>query len=501
MNKLSEKSITSFLINKNTFKSRLKDSFYDSYDYLVNKHSNVSKHKIINYGFNLNNKLNEIKISKTIFLGYEQFELQDAKILYIFEDEKKIEANKNAKLRIILDKTVFYAKGGGQNSDIGYGKSKDFSFKVYDVRKENGIFVHYIDNINGIIKENEKIKIWIDKQYRCNMASNHSATHILHYSLKKIFNNSITQCGSEIKSDSFRFDFTFFSKFNNDDANKTNIYINGLIAKNIKSKYNYLSLNEVNKNSKIEMNFLEKYTDKVRVVSFGKYSSELCSGTHVQSTKDIEAFFILNFLKKGKNIYRIIAITSWKRIYNYLKVFIEKIIKYYNHKYFVKNKININKKWLNQLIYFDNFCKNYYELLLNYNFYDLIDLVKKIEHSLLILKNKRINENKIITEKILNYKIFSLKEKKISNKIFSSKIKEILFKNKNSIIFFINECDKKNYFYLSTNIEKINCKNIFKKINTFFSIKGGGNEKYYSGIINAINYESKITEIIRNELK
>ena len=210
---------------------------------------------------------------------------------------------------VVLDKTCFYATSGGQLFDKGAMKSGNFKAKVVDVIKApNGQHLHKVELVDGKITINEKVSIKIIPEERFATQCNHSAIHILQKTLQEVLSDNVHQAGSYVDDERLRFDFTFTGKILEDDILKVEELANERINKNIDSIISEMSLDEAKAMGAMAL-FSEKYKDIVRVVQLGD-SIELCGGTHVSNTGDIERLAILKVESKGSNLYRIEAVTG-----------------------------------------------------------------------------------------------------------------------------------------------------------------------------------------------
>jgi len=243
--------------------------------------------------------------STSIFVGYSDV-TSDAKIIKFREL-----SNKNYEL--ILDKTPFYAESGGQIGDIGYIKNKSLNFKVLDTQNREGNISHIGFLENGEIKLGEKVVAAIDYNRRLKIKSNHTATHILHESLKQTLGEHVQQSGSLVTDQKLRFDLTHYEKITDNQIIEIENKINKIIRENYNVSTTIQDFEEARKNGAVAL-FGEKYEDKVRVVNIPKFSMELCGGTHVSRTGDIGAFKIISESSLSTGIRRIEAITGQKVI-------------------------------------------------------------------------------------------------------------------------------------------------------------------------------------------
>ncbi len=248
---------------------------------------------------------NEIK--ETPFLGYESLET-DSNLIYIVKDGSlKEEIKEGESALLILDKTPFYPEKGGQVGDKGIIESGKGLFLVEDTKlKADSIIVHIGKVIKGSFKVGDQVKALVDKEKRYETMRHHTATHLLHAALIKLFGESVRQAGSLVSSDYLRFDFTFFGSLKEEDLRYIEELVNEEIMKNEDVLVDIMPYKEAIKTGAIAI-FEEKYGDEVRVIKAGDFSKELCGGTHVRKTGDIGYFKIISESSVGAGVRRIIA--------------------------------------------------------------------------------------------------------------------------------------------------------------------------------------------------
>jgi alanyl-tRNA synthetase len=254
-------------------------------------------------------------IPKTQFMGYDANE-SISKVIYTKEigDDK---------LLIILDKTPFYATSGGQLDDTGILFNDSFNCYVYDVIKENDIFIHMATDINGEIKVGDEVTAKIDDVVRNSTARNHSATHLLHRALREVLGDHVHQSGSLVSNKYLRFDFNHFEGLKKDELEKIEEIVNEKINLFLPVITEEMDIDEAKKHGATAL-FGEKYKDKVRVVTMGDYSKELCGGTHVKNTGFIGSFKITGESGIASGVRRIEAVTG-KELLNTLNEY-EKLL-------------------------------------------------------------------------------------------------------------------------------------------------------------------------------
>ena len=248
----------------------------------------------------------------TEFVGYEKMNL-DTKIIELINTSEETQSKtltEDEEGVVILEKTPFYAESGGQVGDIGTISSKEFTFKVLDTQKVGDHFGHIGIVEKGEIKKNTKVQAQINKKIRKKIALNHSATHLLHASLRKVLGDHVEQKGSLVDSQKLRFDFTHSKSISEEDILKVEDLINDEIIKNSPSKVEILTMDEAQKKGAIAF-FGDKYGEEVRVLDLGEgFSVELCGGTHVKKSGDIGFMKIISESGISAGVRRIEAVTG-----------------------------------------------------------------------------------------------------------------------------------------------------------------------------------------------
>ena len=238
--------------------------------------------------------------SHSTFVGYDSKSITSKIINY---------STNNDKLIIVLEKTPFYAESGGQIGDTGVIKNDNFFAKVIDTKKNGDFILHFCKVEKGNIKNDLNVKCIIDEDRRKNICINHTATHLLHQSVKDVLGEHVNQAGSLVHPEYLRFDITHPNKISVKELNEIETIVEKKIDEDIVIKTSVKSLNEAKKEGATAL-FGEKYGDKVRVVTIGEFSKELCGGTHVSTTGKINKFKIKHDKAISSGIRRIHAITD-----------------------------------------------------------------------------------------------------------------------------------------------------------------------------------------------
>jgi alanyl-tRNA synthetase len=263
------------------------------------------------------------KIGSTEFLGYENDQAQGI-IKCLLKNHKEVSVlNKDDEGMIVLNQTPFYAESGGQVGDKGTIVKDDFKFEVIDVQKKLGdLFVHYGKVISGSIKLDQDVELKIDVNRRNDTRAYHSATHLLHESLRRVLGDHVTQKGSLVEPERLRFDFSHMKPVSNEEVGKIENYVNEMVQKKSEVKTRIMTPKEAVENGALAL-FGEKYGEEVRVLSMGDegdkyFSTELCGGTHVKNTGDIGKFKIISQSSIAAGVRRIEALRD-KQLEEYLK--------------------------------------------------------------------------------------------------------------------------------------------------------------------------------------
>ncbi len=331
-----------------------------------------------------------LDLPETNFQGYDKSELNTNIDLIIQNNNIVKTLSKGEKAEIICHETIFYAESGGQISDHGYIFADNFRAKVNNSKKlklSNGKVIHLtsITITEGILSSGQKVTQSIDLELRKQISSHHSATHLLHESLRQKLGLHVAQKGSLVTSDKLRFDFSHNKALTSKELKEIEDEVNYRIFCNDNVFTETMTFKDAAKTGAIAL-FGEKYGEEVRVVSIGKtnnndrnaWSVELCGGTHVKNTSEISSFKIIAESGVSSGVRRIEAVTN------------KAAVKYYDDE-------------INKIKYIANFVKS-----------NPAQVIQKIEH--LVLENEKINkELKSLKKNSNGFKNQSFKKESLKN--------------------------------------------------------------------------------------
>ncbi len=451
------------------------DLDFDKLKKLKDEHVNKSKNKNILNKFDIQiESLSTINKNISKFIGYNNLEKKGAKILHLLSKTGPIQHTKpNENYFLILNETPLYATSGGQLHDKGYLQQENNIIELLDVFKDKNN--NHIHLVRGNIDSNKTIDVFVDQKNRLNLMRNHSATHLTFAALRKIYGKDIEQLGSDNNQDRLTFDFPLDHKPTIEEIQQIEDFVKKAIQKNVKREYIETTIDEAKKKNAIMTIEESEYfdTNKVRIVEFPSITIDLCGGTHVEYTKDLEDFKIINVESKGIGKYRLRAITSFETIQNYYTNEIKKLMDIYNPLY--KKYINLLKE------------KNIKENVLKFHFDDINDLnqkVQQIEKSI----QKISEEIKILNKTKANISDIKIDVTSKGDILFSNNIDVKYLKdcainlresNPTKIIFLTTQFNngKSLVIITSKNYDVLNFMNKLQ-----LNLKGGGNKLIWQGV-------------------
>ncbi len=256
--------------------------------------------------------------SGTIFSGYECL-LDQSVVIALSNGKEKISALKAGQTGILItEKTPFYGESGGQVGDLGTLTSQSGSARVLNVTKQSDVFLHHIEVDRGEINAGSGIELAVDDKERAAVASNHSATHLLHAALRKVLGTHVTQAGSLVDATRLRFDFTHNKALSSEELQQIETLVNNEIGRAEQVQSKVLSYKEAITQGAMAL-FGEKYGDEVRMLKMGEFSTELCGGTHVGNTAQIRMIKIVSESGVSAGVRRIEGLTGEVALQFFLK--------------------------------------------------------------------------------------------------------------------------------------------------------------------------------------
>ena len=418
------------------------------------------------------------ELKPTEFLGYE-FEKAEGVVLKISKDNKFVEsANVGSNVEIITNQTPFYGESGGQVGDQGIIFNSDCKINITDTQKKMGdLFVHTGKIESGVIKIGQSVNLEINIENRNKSKANHSATHLLHESLRRTLGKHVTQKGSLVSPERLRFDFSHNKPIENEEMIKINKIVNEIVEGSTEVQTRIMTPKEAIKMGALAL-FGEKYGEEVRVVFMGKesngfFSTELCGGTHVKNTKEVGRFKVVSQSSIASGVRRVEALRD-KQLEEYENF--QKQNKSSKEKTIKDQLERIKKELLTYKIKPD----------LNEN-KDLTENLKVLTKQLEKIKIKNVindkTKNKIQDKKIGNFTLRQQTLEDFPPKELRSIIDQGKKEIKNGIIISISTFEEKVGVAIGvTNelISKYDAVNLVKIASEILDGKGGGKKRFCS---------------------
>ncbi|EAN8970296.1 alanine--tRNA ligase [Salmonella enterica] len=247
--------------------------------------------------------------SASEFKGYDHLEL-NGKVTALFVDGKAVEAiDAGQEAVVVLDQTPFYAESGGQVGDKGELKGAGFTFAVDDTQKYGQAIGHLGKLSAGALQVGDAVQADVDEARRARIRLNHSATHLMHAALRQVLGAHVAQKGSLVSDKVLRFDFSHNEAMKPSEIREVEDLVNAQIRRNLPIETHIMDLEAAKAKGAMAL-FGEKYDERVRVLSMGDFSTELCGGTHATRTGDIGLFRIISESGTAAGVRRIEAVTG-----------------------------------------------------------------------------------------------------------------------------------------------------------------------------------------------
>ena len=405
------------------------------------------------------------KVSENEFVGYTNLEYK-TKIKALFDENMNMVNELNGSGWVMLEKTPFYAESGGQVGDSGVLLSSQVTkFQVPSEQIAKVVDTKKFDNRNLSKVENAKLSVGeeviaIVDEKRSEIAKNHSATHLLHAALRKILGEHVTQAGSLVEDNRLRFDFTHPKALSKEELDKIEETVNRVIAKSIPAEIMEMSIDEAKKMGAMAL-FGEKYGDLVRVVKFGDFSIELCGGTHVNNTAEINSFYIIKESGVSAGVRRIEAVAGFNA-YKYAKAYRDEV-----------EEIKQTNKAKDLKIFIEKQKEE----------------IKKLKEEIKNLEKAAVKEIKPIEKDGINYVI-----ERIDNANLREIATDLKGRVDNLVAFLAGSNKGKVTLVAVSKVDSIKAGDLIKKYAPYVGGKGGGKPDFAQG---GGKDESKIDEMLK----
>lgn len=262
---------------------------------------------------------------KPEFVGYHQTSCTATVLVLAIDGQEIPDAAAGQQIEIVTAVTPFYGESGGQAGDVGtitgHDVHADLQIQITGTLKDPaGIIIHQGKIISGTIRKGDSVVLTVDRQQREATACNHTATHMLHAALRSVLGDHVKQAGSLVNPERLRFDFTHFSQVESVTLEQIEQIVNQRIRENVPVDIEEMDADVAFKSGAMAL-FEEKYGDRVRVITLGNFSKELCGGTHTQRTGNIGVFKIVTEASVASGIRRIEAFTGKSAMNHIQKTF------------------------------------------------------------------------------------------------------------------------------------------------------------------------------------
>lgn len=248
---------------------------------------------------------------RSVFVGYGGKTEETGFITAIVVDASSVDTiSEGQRGELFFDRTPFYAESGGQVGDEGFITGSTGKAKVTGVKKiKEELFSHEVEVVHGVLKKGDRVELMVDRDKRMGTSRNHTATHLLHYALRRVLGDHVKQSGSKVDHDRLRFDFTHYQAMDEKEIAKVEDIVNEKIMACVDVVTEVKNREDAIREGAIAL-FEEKYGERVRVIRIGNFSTELCGGTHVSNTGEIGSFYIVSESSLASGIRRIEAVTG-----------------------------------------------------------------------------------------------------------------------------------------------------------------------------------------------
>lgn len=463
---------------------------------------------------NSHKKDNSMSIQNEVLLSfktpseflYDVYEME-SKVIGLIKDGQLVD-KLDSDGYIILDKTCFYATGGGQVCDTGAIKNANFKAKIIDVVKApNGQNLHKAQIVEGSVSLNDICTIKIMEDKRLDTAANHSSVHILQKTLQEVLSSNIHQAGSYVDNERLRFDFTYTGKIYEEQAVEIEKAVNEKISQNIDTVIREMPLEEAKKLGAMAL-FNEKYKDIVRVVQIGN-SIELCGGTHVKNTSEIEKFAIIKLESKGSNLYRIEATTKHnveQLVGEVVKSYTEEIRKYLSKAKSILDEaqsLGIDLEF--NVVLDQEGTSSYKDIIYSKNELGYVQnevrlLEKKLKDEKVKLESNNIDEYLNNVEEINSVKTVLLRTSGKETNVLKSLADALINMLGKSLVFIANVNDG-NVMFICRSSCDIHAGLTVKRASQLSDGNGGGSPTFAQGGGKTIENLDKIFNLIREDIE
>jgi alanyl-tRNA synthetase len=246
----------------------------------------------------------------TTFTGYDRAQDVSVIVALLTEAGAVSQVDRGQRVEMVCERTPFYGEAGGQAGDTGLIRGEGFTLKVIRTQKTPAnLLVHVGEVVEGSARVGDRVTLAVDEETRKATARNHTATHILHYVLRSVLGDHVKQQGSYVGPDRLRFDFSHGEALTPEQVSTIERLVNERILENQDLSTETTDMETAVSQGAMAL-FEEKYGDRVRMVSIGDYSKELCGGTHSHHTGDIGFFKIVGESSIAAGVRRIEALTG-----------------------------------------------------------------------------------------------------------------------------------------------------------------------------------------------